>query len=99
MIYSGTRPCIPHLSIPTLTKCVPFFTSYCRGYFFPHFIFTQCTTQWVYLKCNVHLVLENRFGEGLIETKWAHGLLLVGESNMRLNNTLLNFMCSRVRDC
>lgn len=29
---------------------------------------------------------------GRFKTKWAHGLLLVGESNMRLNNTLLNFM-------
>lgn len=28
---------------------------------------------------------------GRFKTKWAHGFLPVGESNMRLNNTLLNF--------
>lgn len=89
MIYSGTRPFILYLSFPMLTKCVPSFTSYCiRGYFFSHFIFTQCTTHLIGISKNVICILKTwKQIRGRFKTKWAHGLLLVGESNMRLNNT------------
>lgn len=88
MIYSGTRPCILHLSIPMLIKCVPSFTSYCiRGYFFPNFIFTQCTTHLMGISKNVICILKTwKQIWGRFKTKWAHGFLPVGESNMRLNN-------------